>query len=230
MKKRTASRTRRRPPALPSRRASCRAAASRCSRRPTRSTSDATGIDDEKTGMRSSAPLESRSADRGERRLRGLGRRQRGASRREGRHRLNAATSEYVDLVQAGVIDSGDGDALRARRTPPRSPRTSSPPRRSSPRSRQGQRRRRRDARHGRDDVSQRTRAAYCGPGFAGPAVFCGSCRAADRRAVRCRASCDLPGRGQRRAGPELRIEERASGRSAPNTSVCRLRSIGGNL
>ncbi len=46
---------------------------------------------------------------------------------------LNAATNEIVDLVAAGVIDPRWSRARRCR-TPPRSPRTSSPPRRSSPR------------------------------------------------------------------------------------------------
>ena len=43
--------------------------------------------------------------DRGERRLRGLGRGQRGRARPKTGNGLNAATGEYEDLVAAGVID-----------------------------------------------------------------------------------------------------------------------------
>ncbi len=118
---------------------------------------DATGIDDEKTGMRIvlralEEPLRQISENAGfegsvvvnevRRSAAGIG--------------LNAATGEYVDLVGAGVIDPAMVDALRA---PERGLDRQEHPHHRGDRRRgpgEGQRRwRRRYARHGRHDVNQ---------------------------------------------------------------------------
>ena len=98
---------------------------------------DATGIDDEKTGMRIvlralEEPLRQIAENAGfegsvvvnevRRSAAGIG--------------LNAATGEYVDLVAARASSTPPWSRAPRCRTRPRSPRTSSPPRPSWPRSR----------------------------------------------------------------------------------------------